>query len=129
MERLTFDGLFCDIVKCDSTPGGTFCESGTCTLRKVWERLKEYEDAEQDGRLVVLDEPRKPLVWGDDNRDTILCPNCKHDLMGGFQEADSCETPMYQCPYCGQPIDGKKALTREEAEAALEKKVGVGNGT
>ena len=54
MERLTFDGLFCDIAKCDSTPGGTFCESGTCTQRRVWERLKEYEDAEQDGRLVVL---------------------------------------------------------------------------
>ena len=44
MKRLTFDGLFCDIAKCDSTPGGTFCESGTCTLRRVWERLKEYED-------------------------------------------------------------------------------------
>lgn len=44
MERLTFDGLFCDIAKCDSTPGGTFCESGTCTQRRVWERLKEYED-------------------------------------------------------------------------------------
>ena len=44
MKRLTFDGLFCDIAKCDSTPGGTFCETGTCTLRRVWERLKEYED-------------------------------------------------------------------------------------
>ena len=44
MKRLTFDGLFCDIVKCDSTPGGTFCETGTCTIRRVWERLKEYED-------------------------------------------------------------------------------------
>ena len=89
MKRLTFEGLFCDIAKCDSTPGGTFCESGTCTQRRVWERLKEYEDtglepeqvmelksftqggihkvddgwkhvqellqAEQDGRLVVLE--------------------------------------------------------------------------
>ena len=44
MERLTFDGLFCDIAKCENTPGGTFCESGTCTQRRVWERLKEYED-------------------------------------------------------------------------------------
>lgn len=44
MKRLTFDGLFCDIAKCDSTPGGTFCESGTCTQRRVWERLKEYEN-------------------------------------------------------------------------------------
>ena len=54
MERLTFDGLFCDIVKCDRTPGGTFCETGTCTIRRVWERLKEYEDTEEAGRLVVL---------------------------------------------------------------------------
>lgn len=44
MKRLTFDGLFCDIANCDSTPGGTFCETGTCTQRCVWERLKEYED-------------------------------------------------------------------------------------
>lgn len=82
----------------------------------------ELVQAEKDGRLAILDEPRKPLVWGDDNHDTILCPSCEHDLMGGFPEADSCETPMYQCPYCGQPIDGTKALTREEAEAALAQK-------
>ena len=44
MARLTFEGLFCDIAKCDSTPGGTFYESGTCTQRRVWERPKEYED-------------------------------------------------------------------------------------
>lgn len=82
-------------------------------------RLRELVLADQDGRLVALDEPMRPLVWGDDNRDTILCPTCNHDLMGGFPEANSCEAPMYQCPYCGQPIDGTKALTREEAEAAL----------
>ena len=84
------------------------------------DRLRELEEADRDGRLVMLDEPRKPLIWGDDNHDSILCPNCKHDLMGGFQEADSCEVPMYQCPYCGQPIDGTQALTHEEAETALK---------
>lgn len=56
MKRLTFDGLFCDIAKCKETPGGTFCENGSCSQRKVWERLKEYEDMEEQGRLVVLDE-------------------------------------------------------------------------
>lgn len=84
------------------------------------DRLRELEEADRDGRLVMLDEPRKPLIWGDDNHDSILCPNCKHDLMGGFPEADSCEVPMYQCPYCGQPIDGTQALTHEEAETALK---------
>lgn len=45
MERLTFDGNFCDIVQCENTPNGSYCESGgSCFLRKVWERLKAYED-------------------------------------------------------------------------------------
>ena len=44
MERLTFDGNFCDIAQCTSTPGGSFCEDGSCSARKVWERLKAYED-------------------------------------------------------------------------------------
>lgn len=44
MERLTFEGNFCDISQCLETPGGSFCEDGACTQRKIWERLKEYED-------------------------------------------------------------------------------------
>lgn len=44
MDRLTFEGNFCDISRCQNTPGGSFCESGACSQRKVWERLKEYED-------------------------------------------------------------------------------------
>ena len=44
MERLTFEGNFCDIAQCDVIPGASYCESGSCTQRKVWERLKAYED-------------------------------------------------------------------------------------
>lgn len=44
MDRLTFDGNFCDIAMCRETPGGSFCEDGYCSQRKVWERLKQYED-------------------------------------------------------------------------------------
>lgn len=41
MERLTFDGNFCDIAQCRELP----CPSGgSCTQRKVWEKLKAYED-------------------------------------------------------------------------------------
>lgn len=47
MERLTFEGNFCDISRCQNTPGGSFCEGGACSQRKVWERLKEYEDTER----------------------------------------------------------------------------------
>ena len=44
MERLTFDGKFCDIAQCRETPGGSFCENGTCSQKEVWLRLKDYED-------------------------------------------------------------------------------------
>lgn len=44
MDRLTFEGRFCDIAQCTETPGGSFCEDGYCSQRKVWERLKQYED-------------------------------------------------------------------------------------
>lgn len=41
MERLTFEGNFCDIAQCRDLA----CQqSGTCTQRLVWERLKDYED-------------------------------------------------------------------------------------
>ena len=93
---------------------------------EFFEHHADLLQAEKAGQLVVLDEPRKPLVWDDDDHDSILCPSCKHDLMGGFPEAESSETTMYQCPYCGQPIDGTRALTRDEAEAALAEKGGEG---
>lgn len=42
MERLTFEGNFCDIVQCRELP----CKyDGNCTQKQVWERLKAYEDA------------------------------------------------------------------------------------
>lgn len=41
MERLTFDGNFCDIAQCRELP----CPYNTaCTQRQVWEKLKSYED-------------------------------------------------------------------------------------
>ena len=42
MERLTFEGNFCDIAQCKELP----CKhGGDCTQKQVWERLKAYEDA------------------------------------------------------------------------------------
>lgn len=41
MERLTFEGNFCDIAQCRELP----CPyNGSCTQKQVWERLKAYED-------------------------------------------------------------------------------------
>ena len=44
MERLTFDGEFCDISMCREELCGPFCEEGYCSQRRVWERLKSIED-------------------------------------------------------------------------------------
>ena len=49
MERLTFDGNFCDIAQCKELP----CPyNGSCTQRQVWERLKAYEDTGLEPREV-----------------------------------------------------------------------------
>ena len=41
MERLTFEGNFCDIAQCRELP----CPyNGMCSQRQTWERLKAYED-------------------------------------------------------------------------------------
>lgn len=41
MERMTFEGNSCDIAQCREIP----CPyNGACSQRKVWERLKAYED-------------------------------------------------------------------------------------
>ena len=64
MERLTFEGNFCDIAQCRELP----CPyNGSCSQRKAWERLKadedtgltpeqcaEYGKADREGRYIVL---------------------------------------------------------------------------
>ena len=64
MERLTFDGSFCDIAQCRTIP----CPyDNNCTQKQVWERLKAYEDtgltpklcaefarADAEGRYIVM---------------------------------------------------------------------------
>ena len=42
MERLTFEGNFCDIAQCRELP----CPyDNNCMQKQVWERLRDYEDA------------------------------------------------------------------------------------
>lgn len=79
------------------------------------DRLHELTQADREGLCVVLDMPRKPLVWGDDDQDTCLCPDCGKDLMG----IPYGERMVLQCPECGQYLDATKAITRAEAEEAL----------
>ena len=57
-ERLTFEGNFCEIARCKETRWGKYCPDGACSQRKVWERLKQYEDS---GAVEV-----------------VRCKDCKH---------------------------------------------------
>lgn len=66
MERLTFEGNFCDIAQCRELP----CKyDGNCTQKQVWERLKQFEDtigtpekatwAKQTIEMAFSDDPSK----------------------------------------------------------------------
>lgn len=53
MDRLTFDGNFCDISMCRETWPCKYHETG-CSQRQVWERLKAYEDTGLEPEQVAL---------------------------------------------------------------------------
>ena len=108
MERLTFEGNFCDIAQCRELP----CKyDANCTQKEVWERLKAYEDAglspqacaeareieetlsgcdysisrmvelmkaDKDGRVLIL--PHKDYTWSirGDIAIGIVKANCRH---------------------------------------------------
>lgn len=148
MERLTFDGEFCDISMCREELGGPFCEEGYCSQRRVWERLKSIEDilggdynldrlrelvqADREGRCVVL-----PCMIGD----TVYVLN--HHLgrvfenevagfsMGYPSDNRNNVSTVYVGKYGSKTFRrwkfqrfGKTVfLTREEAEAALREEI------
>lgn len=72
MERLTFEGDFCDIAQCRELP----CPyNGACSQRKAWERLKAYEDtrltpercaefarADAEGRYIIMRDAKQEGV-------------------------------------------------------------------
>lgn len=146
MKRLTFEGNFCDIAMCDEVRGGSFCEDGECSQRKIWERMKAIEDilgneydldrlrdlvkADREGRCVVIDVKIGQRVWildvGEYGDDEIAQPLGLE--VYGIALSDDHETYYFVKPPLGMDIDpfshediGKTVfLSREEAEKALE---------
>ena len=147
MERLTFEGNFCDIAQCREL----LCPyDGNCTQKEVWERLKAYEDAglspqacaeareieetlsgcdysisrmvelmkaDKDGRVLIL-----PCKVGDTVYFGLLGRIIEKQVFSIVSFSNSTRI------YCGgtseyfRPEDIGKTffLTREEAEKALE---------
>lgn len=67
-DRLTLEGLFCDIAMCTATPGGSFCEDGSCIQRKTWEKGCGWCEG------------FCPCVTGDPYCDYRFCPMCGREL-------------------------------------------------
>lgn len=138
MERLTFEGNFCDIAQCDVISGGSYCESSSCTQRKVWEQLKAYEDTGltpeqcENAKIIIESafsddtskaERIRELLKADKDGRLVVLP-CKvgdtvYILRRTFDGADvvgEAELWWDDIPQFGKNV----FLTREEAEAALE---------
>ena len=146
MERMTFEGNFCEIARCKDVK----CPYDTaCSQKQVWERLKQYEDsklspedasnlhailrlgdgmtlmrlrelavADQEGRVVVL-----PCKRGDE-----LWTYCNHPVKRVYRFTVSDVSTLNGRTVLNtlglgtvRPEDiGKTVfLTREEAEKAL----------
>lgn len=71
-ERLTFEGNFCEIARCKETRWGKYCPAGACSQRKVWERLKQYEDS---GAVSVV--RCKDCKYWQDNNDGYPHEECR----------------------------------------------------
>ena len=63
MERLTFEGNFCDIAQCRELS----CKyDGNCTQKEVWERLKQFEDAVQTPEKAAWAKKTIEMAFSDD---------------------------------------------------------------
>ena len=71
-ERLTFEGNFCEIARCKETRWGKRCPDGACSQRKVWERLKHYEDS-GDLEVVICKDCKYWKKFNDDMRRDGMC--------------------------------------------------------
>ena len=148
MERLTFEGNFCDIAQCRDMP----CKyDGNCTQKEVWERLKAYEDAglspqacaeareiegtlssydysisrmvelmkaDKEGRVVVL-----PCKVGDKLYRVFDGNISEHEVQNMKYFARQGRLGIDMTPFfpdAGRFIGKTVFLTREEAEKALE---------
>ena len=120
MERLTFEGNFCDIAQCREVRYGSFCEDGYCSQRRVWEKLKRYEDLEEQGRLVELPCAVGDTVWFETyERNATVYKGILPHKIEGYRlcllvkgTAHTVELPDYA-------FGDSVFLSKEEAEAAL----------
>ena len=148
MERLTFEGNFCDIAQCRELP----CKyDGNCTQKQVWERLKQFEDAVQTPEKAAWAKKTIEMAFSDDTSEVerlrelykadkdgrVLILPCAPDAIywekvsgilaqSRFEglhvyEDGTIKYAGYGMEICAEDIGKTVFLTREEAEKALQK--------
>jgi hypothetical protein len=95
MERMTFEGNFCDIAQCREIP----CPyNGACSQRKVWERLKAYEDTHMMPSDVTSMRMDMAIIAG-------LFDGVDVDRMKELTEADKDGRLVVRCKDCEYSYD------------------------
>lgn len=132
MERLTFEGNFCDIAQCKEIP----CPyNGECSQRKVWERLKAYEDThmmpsdvtsmrmDRMLSIIQMDISKLPAAdvspvvrgkwvhitrYNEGERMIATCSRCRNrgEVRSIRTEFGIWEIDSPRCPNCGAKMDG-----------------------
>ena len=149
MERMTFEGNFCDIARCKEVK----CPYDTdCSQKQVWERLKQYEDtgltpercaefarADAEGRYIVMRDAEqegvarlRELAEADKDGRVLILP-CKLGTKVyriRYEIADYPDDPELEIattwftPEYRDDIGKTVFLSREEAEKALQEMEG-----
>lgn len=154
MERLTFEGNFCDIAQCRDSA----CrQDGTCTQRLVWERLKAYEDAGLSPQACAEAREIEETLSGYDYSISRMVELMKADVEGlvlilpcapdaiywekvsgilaqsrfeglHVYEDGTIKYAGYGMEICAEDIGKTVFLSREEAEKALQEMEGKKDG-
>ena len=106
-ERLTFEGNFCEIARCRENRWGKYCPDGACSQRKVWERLKQYEDSD----AVSVVRCKDCVYWG--NEETKVATEyqlfCVCDALKRMRKAGNCMTNEdFFCAYGERRTDANE---------------------
>lgn len=154
MERLTFDGNYCDIAQCRDLP----CKyDGNCTQRQVWERLKAYEDAglspqacaeareieetlsgcdysisrmvelmkaDVEGRVLILPCAPDAIYW---EKVGGILAQARFEGLHVYEDG-TIKYAGYGMEICAEDIGEPVFLSREEAEKALQEMEGTKDG-
>lgn len=148
MERLTFEGNFCDIAQCRELP----CKyDGNCTQKQVWKRLKQFEDAVQTPEKSAWAKKTIEMAFSDDTSEVerlrelykadkegrvVVLPCKVGDTVWRIKRTFE-EYPDKSKPYIEPDafllqdvfnIGKTVFLTHEEAEKALQKMEGKKDG-